>query len=106
MLVDARDAFLKCELDNDSSRMTMVWMPWGRMRWLKRPFGLSVAPDIYELLGHLRGMEPNADYILVVGCGDSDKEAECDHENNLHGMMDRCREVRLRLSVQKLQFKL
>lgn len=34
------------------------------------------------------------------------KRTEGDHNNNLCALMERCREVRLRLSVQKLQFKL
>lgn len=107
-LVDARDAFLQCKLDEDSSgRMTTFWLPWGRMRWLKRPFGLSVVPEMYrrkqrELLGDL---EPIADDILVAGCGDSNEKAECENDNNLReALMERCREVRLRLSVLKLQF--
>ncbi|KAJ8353117.1 hypothetical protein SKAU_G00206840 [Synaphobranchus kaupii] len=110
-LVDAREAFLQCKLDDESSWKTTFWTPWGRMRWLKLPFGVSVAPEIYqrkqhELLGDLSGVEPIADDILVVGCGDSDIEAERDHDSKLLALMERCREVKLRLSVQKLQFKL
>ncbi|KAJ7983737.1 hypothetical protein DPEC_G00373440 [Dallia pectoralis] len=74
-LVDARDAFLQCRLDEESSLMTTFWTPWGRKRWLKLPFGVSVAPELYqrkqhELLVGLKGIEPIADDILIVGCGD------------------------------------
>ncbi|KAJ8393364.1 hypothetical protein AAFF_G00060860 [Aldrovandia affinis] len=70
-----------CKLDYESSLMTTFWTPWGRKRWLKLPFGVSVAPEVYqrkqhELLAGLKGIEPIADDILVVGCGDTDKEAE------------------------------
>lgn len=110
-LADARDAFLQCKLDDASSRLTTFWTPWGRMRWLKLPFGVSVAPEIYqrkqhELLSGLAGIEPIADDILVVGCGDTDAEAELDHDKNLSALMERCRAVGLRLSERKLQFKL
>lgn len=110
-LVDAKHAFLQCKLDDESSLMTTFWTPWGRKRWLKLPFGVSVAPEIYqrkqhELLAGLKGVEPIADDILVVGCGDSDEEAERDHDANLRAVMERCREVKLRLSLTKLQFKL
>ncbi|RXN31866.1 Retrovirus-related Pol poly from transposon [Labeo rohita] len=110
-LVDVRDAFLHCRLDDESSLMTTFWTPWGRMRWCKLPFGVSVAPEIYqrkqhELLMGLRGIEPIADDILVVGCSDSDAEAESDHDKNLRALMERCRAVKLRLSEKKLQFKL
>uniref|UniRef100_A0A673W9M9 Gypsy retrotransposon integrase-like protein 1 n=1 Tax=Salmo trutta TaxID=8032 RepID=A0A673W9M9_SALTR len=109
-LVDARDAFLQCKLDEPSSYMTTFWTPWGRKRWLKLPFGVSVAPEVYqrkqhELLRGLSGVEPIADDILVVGCGDSDEEAECDHDAKLLALMVRCRQVKLRLSIKKLQFK-
>ncbi|KAL0195098.1 hypothetical protein M9458_008670, partial [Cirrhinus mrigala] len=78
--------------------------------WCKLPFGVSVAPEIYqrkqhELLMGLRGIEPIADDILVVGCGDSDAEAKSDHDKNLCALMERCRAVKLRLSEKKLQFK-
>lgn len=64
--VDARDAFLQCKLDYKSSLMTMFWTPWGRKRWLRLPFGVSVAPEVYqrkqhELLAGLSGIEPIAD---------------------------------------------
>ena len=110
-LVDARDAFLQCKLDDESSRLTTFWTPWGRMRWLKLPFGVSVAPEIYqrkqhELLAGLAGIEPIADDILVVGSGDTEVDAERDHDTNLRALMERCRAVKLRLSERKLQFKL
>uniref|UniRef100_A0AAV2KDB0 ribonuclease H n=1 Tax=Knipowitschia caucasica TaxID=637954 RepID=A0AAV2KDB0_KNICA len=109
-LVDARDAFLQCKLDRDSSYMTTFWTPWGRYRWLKLPFGVSVAPEVYqrkqhELLSGLSGVEPIADDILIVGCGDSDAEAVTDHDKKLLALMDRCSEIKLRLGLKKLQFK-
>ncbi|KAJ8398705.1 hypothetical protein AAFF_G00419020 [Aldrovandia affinis] len=81
-----------------------------KKRWLKLPFGVSVAPEVYqrkqyELLAGLKGIEPIADDILVVGCGDTDNEAESDHDAKLVALMERCREVKLRLGLKKLQFK-
>ncbi len=109
-LVDAKHAFLQCKLDQDSSFMTTFWTPWGRKRWLKLPFGVSVAPEVYqrkqhELLAGLKGIEPIADDILIVGCGDTDQQAEKDHNLKLQALLERCREVKLRLSLKKLQFK-
>ncbi|KAK7901454.1 hypothetical protein WMY93_018223 [Mugilogobius chulae] len=92
-LVDARDAFLQCKLDTESSMMTTFWTHWGRKRWLKLPFGVSVAPEVYqrkqhELLAGLEGIEPIADDILVVGCGDNDVEAEADHDTKLLALLN------------------
>lgn len=109
-LVDARDTSLQCKLDRESSYMTTFWTPWGRYRWLKLPFGVSVAPEVYqrkqhELLSGLSGIEPIADDILIVGCGDTDAEAMVDHDKKLLALMDKCSEIKLRLSLKKLQFK-
>ncbi|GAA6097115.1 uncharacterized protein LOC115147874 [Tachysurus ichikawai] len=109
-LVDAKHAFLQCKLDQESSFMTTFWTPWGRKRWLKLPFGVSMATAVYqrkqhELLAGLKGIEPIADDILVVGCRDMDPQVENDHDRKLRALLERCREVKLRLSLKKLQFK-
>lgn len=49
-------------------------------------------------------MEPTAEDILV-GCGDTDEEAGRDHGVKLLALLDRCRQVKLRLSIKKLHFK-
>lgn len=51
-LVDARDALLQCRLDEPSSYMTTYCTPWGHKRWLKLPFGVSVAPEVYQWKQH------------------------------------------------------
>lgn len=53
----------------------------------------------------LSRVDPIADDILIVGCSDTDEEAGCDHDAKLLALMDRCRQVELRLSIKKLQFK-
>lgn len=45
---------------------------------------MSVAPELYqrnqhELLNGLKGIEPIAVDILIVGCGDKDEEATTSH---------------------------
>ncbi|KAJ8333896.1 hypothetical protein SKAU_G00412150 [Synaphobranchus kaupii] len=105
-LVDARDAFLQCRLDEDSSYMTTFWTPWDRKRWLKLPFGVSVAPEIYqrkqhELLAGLSGVEPIADDIRIVGCGESDEDAIQDHDTKLIALMERG--TRTRKKIRAIQ---
>ena len=56
-------------------------------------------------MARLAGIEPIADDILLVGCGDTEEEAVRNHIANLVALMDRCREVKLRLSLKKLQFR-
>lgn len=87
-----------CKLDTESSLMTTFWTPWGRKRWFKLPFGVLVAPEVYqrkqhELLAGLKGIEPITDKILVVGYGDTDKETKSNRDELLA----------LHLGVKKLQ---
>lgn len=98
-LVEARSAFLQCKLDRESSLLTTFWAPWGRKPWLKLPFGVSVAPEIYQHKQH------ELLSILIVGCGETDEEAIQDHDTKLIALMERCRGVKLRLSLKKLQFR-
>lgn len=65
-----------------------------------------MAPEIYqrkqhELLAGLDGVEPIADDILIVGCGETDEAAIQDHDTKLLALMQRCREVKMRMSLKK-----
>ena len=51
-LMDTRDAFLQCKLDEESSFMTTFWTPWGQKRWLKLLFVVSVVPEVYQRKQH------------------------------------------------------
>ena len=43
--VDAKDDFLQVVLDESSSYLTTCWTPFGRIRWLRMPFGISSASE-------------------------------------------------------------
>ena len=80
-IVDAKDGFLHIELDDDSSYLTTFSTPCRKYRWLRMPFGISVAPEELkrrkdDALGGLEGIKPIHDDILIYGCGETDAEAE------------------------------
>ena len=84
-LVDAKDGFLQIPLDEASSFMTTMHTSYGCYRWLRLPFGISSAPEEFQqrILSALEGLEGIiciADDILVVGEGETLKEAEGDHD--------------------------
>ncbi|CAG2223901.1 unnamed protein product [Mytilus edulis] len=61
------------------------------------PFGISPAPEEFqrrmdEALEGLKGVKVIHDDILIYGCGTNDKDAQEDHDKNLIGLMDRCRQ--------------
>ena len=73
--VNLASAFWHLELVRESSMLTTFAMPYGRYRWLRLPFGLSVSSEIFQKRLHqelqgLPGVKCIADDILIHGtCG-------------------------------------
>ncbi|KAL2085061.1 hypothetical protein ACEWY4_020579 [Coilia grayii] len=47
-VLDAKSGFLQIELDEPSSFLTTFNTPIGRFRWLRLPFGIKCAPEIFQ----------------------------------------------------------
>ena len=74
--LDAKDGFYQIGLDEASSKKTTFWTPFGRYRYLRMPFGISLAPEeferrLHEQLSGLDGVDILRDDILVAGYGDT-----------------------------------
>jgi len=59
-------AFWHLEMDDDSSLLTTFETPFGKLRWLRMPYGVSFAPEIFqrrmhETLAGLKGVACIAD---------------------------------------------
>ena len=109
-LVDAKEGFLQCPLDEESSLMTTMHTSFGRYRWLRLPFGISSAPEEFQrrLMNALEGLSGIiciADDILVFGEGKTIRESEINHDERMLALMERCREKNLKLNPEKLRFK-
>ena len=46
--VDLNHGYWHCVLEEDSSALTTFSTPFGRYRWKRLPFGLSVSSDIFQ----------------------------------------------------------
>ncbi|CAB4031928.1 Hypothetical predicted protein [Paramuricea clavata] len=108
--LDAKDGFYQIALDEASSKQTTFWTPFGRYRYLRLPFGVNTAPEEFECklqekLSDLRGVEVLRDDMLVMGYGDTQEEAERNHDENLKGLLDRAREVNLKLNSKKMNLR-
>ena len=60
--LDSKDGFYQISLDEKSSKLTTFWIPFGRYRYLRMPFGVSAAPEEFECKLHehlidLQGVE-------------------------------------------------
>ena len=109
-VIDVKDGFFHIPLDHQSSLMTTMHTSYGRYRWLVLPNGISSAPEEFQmrLLQVLEGLSSIiviADDILVFGSGDTQEEAEADHDKNLVALMERAEEVNLKFNLEKFQFK-
>lgn len=109
--VDLRSGFWHCVLDDQSSLRTTFNKPYGRYRWLRLPFGLSVSPEIFQkrvnqTLERLEGVLNIADNILIDGVGDSAEQANADHDKKLEALLQRCRERGIALNRDKLKLRL
>ena len=67
--------FWHVELDIPSSLLTTFHTPFGQYRWLRMPFGISSAPEVFqkrihELIEGLQDMEVIADDFVVIGFGE------------------------------------
>ncbi|XP_055622656.1 uncharacterized protein K02A2.6-like [Toxorhynchites rutilus septentrionalis] len=95
--MDAKKGFWHVELDEPSSKLTTFWTPFGRYRWTRLPFGISSAPEIFqmklqEVIQGLEGVECLADDLLVFGVGDSLEDALINHNKCLLNLFRRLNE--------------
>ena len=72
--LDVKEAFWHIKLDEESSKLTTMITPFGRVRWTRMPFGLNVSSEIFQrhlatALDALPGLINVADDILVIRKG-------------------------------------
>ena len=108
--LDAKDGFYQISLDETSSKLTTFWTPFGRYRYLRMPFGVSLAPEefernLQEKLGDLEGIAVIRDDIIVMGFGETQEQAVHNHDENLLKLLERARKVNLRLNSRKMELK-
>lgn len=108
--LDAKDGFYQIGPDEASSKKTTFWTPFGRYRYLRMPFSISLAPKEFEHRRHeqlssLDGVEILRDDILVAGYEDTQEEAEANHDQSLRKLLDRARKVNLKLNSKKMNLQ-
>lgn len=106
--VDAKHGFWQLELDEESSKLTTFWTPFGRKRFKRMPFGIKPAMEIYQrkqnqIVQGLDGVFAMADDILIVGRGETDQEALEDHNRNWEALLMRLKDENLKLNRNKVR---
>lgn len=101
--LDAACGFWQISLDEASSHLCTMSTPFGRFRFLRMPFGISSAPEVFQRSMHqvfsgLQGVEVVMDDILIWG------KTKDDHDYNLKQVLQRCQEANLKLNLRKCRF--
>ena len=102
--LDAKSGFLQIVLDETSSFLTTFNTPVGRYRWLRLPFGISCAPEVYQrimdtMLEGIKGAYVIIDDILVAA-----KTLE-EHDKILKQVIERASSYNLRLNFEKTNLR-
>jgi hypothetical protein len=101
--LDATSGFWNIVLDDDSSLLTTFQTPFGRYRFLRLPFGICSAPEVFhktvaEMFADIPGVIVYIDDILVHA------PSQTEHDQILERVIQRCRERGLKLNANKCQF--
>ncbi|XP_064637858.1 uncharacterized protein K02A2.6-like [Lineus longissimus] len=110
-VLDVKNEYWHVELDDPSSLLTTFGTPFGRFRWLRLPFGVKPASELFQrhldqVINGAKGVELIADDMLITGEGDTIEDAIKNHDQNIISLLERCRENNTKLNWDKLKFKL
>ena len=106
--LDVREAYWHARLDEELSKLTTMFTPFGRYRWKRLLFGLKVSSEIFqrkldEALGGLAGVFSVVDDVVIAGCGQTVEEAQSDNQRKLTETLKRCTEKNIILNEDKQQ---
>ena len=102
--IDCTSSFWQIELDDESSKLCTFNTPFGRYRYLRLPFGIKCASELYqsimsEMIEDIEGAEVIMDDILVWGTTIEE------HDQRLKIVLDKARKYNLKLSPNKTEFR-
>ena len=102
-ILDARSGYWNIKLDEESSYHTTFNTPYGRHRFMRLPFGLNCAQDVFqkkvdETFSDIPGVTGISDDIIVVGY----KSDGSDHDANLTAVLERARATGLCFNDKKM----
>ena len=103
-VIDAKSGYLQIKLDKESSLLTTFNTPIGRFRWLRLPFGIKSAPEVFQrimdtMLEGIPEAKAIMDDILVAGVD------AADHDRVMKKVVERATEYNLKLNWDKCQIK-
>ena len=105
-LLDAKCGYWILSLTEQSSYYTTFSTMFGRYRWLKLPFGLSCAGDLFQahldkIFSDLPGLCSIADDMLIYGHNPAGR----DHDETVRQVLQRARDTGVKFNPEKCVFR-
>ena len=103
-VLDASSAFWQIQLDEESSLLTTFNTPFGRYKFLRLPFGLNSAAEVFakrfrQAFEDIPGVEAYMDELLISG-----RSME-EHDERLQMVLQAARRNGIKLKPSKCSFK-
>ena len=100
--LDATKGFWQLKLNEASSKLCTFITPFGRFRYLRLPFGISSAPEIYHrtvhnLFAHIEGVNTSMDDVIISGSSFEE------HDQRLKEVLETCRKSGFKLNRDKCE---
>lgn len=101
---DLSSGYWHVKLDEESSKLTTFQTCFGRYRWRRLPFGLTVSAEIFQkkllaIISDLEGIVCIADDIIIHG------RDEKEHEIRMKKFIERCEKEGVKLNKEKMEQK-
>ncbi|KAJ8349864.1 hypothetical protein SKAU_G00249940 [Synaphobranchus kaupii] len=76
-ILDEKDGYWQIKLDEPSSKLCTFNIPWGRFRFLRLPFGIKSASEVFqqkncETFGHIPGVHIIAEDMIIAASSDQE----------------------------------
>ena len=102
-ILDAKKGYHQCLMDEQSQLLTTFLTPFGRFKYKRAPYGLSLIAEHYnrrmaEAFDGLSGFRRVVDDIVIY-----DKD-EASHINHVRQFLQRCQERHITLNKEKCRF--
>lgn len=104
-VLDLKDGYWQVKLSEEASRLCTFSTPFGNYRFLRMPFGIKTAAQIFQKhneknFGDIKGVAVYIDDLLIAA------DTEQEHDKILVQVMERAKEKNVKFNEQKIQFKM
>ena len=103
-IVDMREGFWQVQLHEDSSDLCTFNTPEGRYKFLRMPYGIKSAPEVFqrrniENFGDIENVQVIFDDIIVSG------KSIQEHDTALIALFERAKQLNITFNVDKFQYR-